>query len=118
MPLQPVFEGTVPGSTGSRSDVRIGAAVVTAPSYRGDVIQKVLDFYRAPSAMTALPDHPALGHVPSDFDALRRVVQGLLLHRDWAVAYGVAGDAIRIDEQNLRSTVEVLTRALELSASP
>jgi hypothetical protein len=36
--------------------------------------------------------------------ALRGVVQGLLLHRDWAPAYGVTGDAIRIGEQNLRST--------------
>jgi Transglutaminase-like superfamily len=68
--------------------------------------------------MTALPDHPALVHVPSDFDALRRVVQGVLLHRDWAPAYGLEGDAIRIDEQNLRSTAEVLTRALELSGEP
>jgi Transglutaminase-like superfamily len=54
--------------------------------------------------MTALPDDPALRH--------------LLLHRNWSAASGVAGDAIRIDEQNLRSTVEVLTRALELSGEP
>jgi hypothetical protein len=82
------------------------------------VNQEALDFYRAPSAMTVLPDHPAFGHLPSDFDELRRAVQGLLLHRDWAPAYGVAGDAIRTDEQNLRSTAEVLTRALELSGEP
>jgi hypothetical protein len=68
--------------------------------------------------MTALPDAPALGDVPTDLDALRRVVQGLLLHRDWAPAYGVTGDAIRIDEQNLRSTSDVLTRALEISGEP
>jgi Transglutaminase-like superfamily len=77
-----------------------------------------LDFYRAPSAMTELPDHPALAELPSDLDELRHVVQGLLLHRDWATAYGLEGDAIRIDEQNLRSTAEVLTRALELSGEP
>jgi Transglutaminase-like superfamily len=68
--------------------------------------------------MTALPDHSALVGLPSDLDGLRSVVQGLLLHRDWAPAYGVVGDAIRIDEQNLRSTAEVLTRALEICGEP
>jgi PhnB protein len=50
--------------------------------------------------MTALPEHPALVGLPSDLDALRRVMQRLLLHRDWAPRYGVTGDSIRIDEQN------------------
>ena len=77
-----------------------------------------LDFYRARGAMTALPDDPALADVPSDLDDLRSVVQGLLLHRDWAPLYGVAGDAIRIEEQNLRSTAEVLTRSLEICGEP
>jgi hypothetical protein len=77
-----------------------------------------LDFYRASGAMTVLPDHPALSDIPSDFDELRGVVQGLLLHRDWAPTYGVVGDAIRIDEQNLRSTADVLARALEISDEP
>lgn len=76
------------------------------------------DFYATPSAMSELPDHPALIDVPSDLTDLRHVVQGLLLHRDWAPAYGVEGDAIRIDEQNLRSTNEVLGRALEISDEP
>jgi hypothetical protein len=68
--------------------------------------------------MTALPDHPALVEVPSDLGDLRRVVQGLLVHRDMAPAYGVVGDAIRIDEQHLRSTGEVLNRAFEMSGEP
>ena len=68
--------------------------------------------------MTSLPDHEALVGLPSDMDELRGVVQGVLLHRDWAGAYGVVGDAIRIDEQNLRSTTEVLTRAFEMSDKP
>jgi hypothetical protein len=72
-------------------------------------------FYRAPGAMTALPDHPALADLPSGPDELRGIVQGLLLHRDWAPAYGVTGDAIRLDEQNLRSTADVLARALAIS---
>lgn len=68
--------------------------------------------------MTALPDQPVPIDVPSDLDTLRGAVQGLLLHRDLAPAYGVAGDAIRIDEQNLRSTAEVLSRAFEISTEP
>ncbi len=76
------------------------------------------DYYRAPGVMTTLPDHPALADLPSDLDDLRGCVQGLLLHRDWAPVYGVAGDAIRIDEQNLRSTSEVLARAFEISGEP
>lgn len=68
--------------------------------------------------MTLLPEHPAPADAPSDLDALRRVVQGLLVHRDWAPAYGVTGDAIRINEQNLRSTSDVLTRAFEISGEP
>ena len=77
-----------------------------------------LDFFRTPGPMTALPDDPRLGDVPTDLDEMRRVVQGLLLHRDWAPAYGVPAEEIRIAEQNLRSTPEVLARALELSPTP
>lgn len=77
-----------------------------------------LDFWSTPGVMTTLPDHPALDGVPTDLDGLRSVVQGLLLHRDWAGAYGVKGDAVRLEEQHLRSTAEVLGRALELSDAP
>jgi Transglutaminase-like superfamily len=38
--------------------------------------------------------------------------------RDWAPSYGVEGDAVRLEEQNLRSTAEVLARAFELSDAP
>jgi hypothetical protein len=75
-----------------------------------------LDFYRSCGPMTELPAHPALADLPTELDELRNIVQGLLLHRDWAPAYGVEGDAIRIEEQNLRSIDEVLTRAWELSS--
>jgi hypothetical protein len=60
-----------------------------------------VDFYGTPTAMTALPEHVAAG-LPTDHDELRTVVQGLLLHREWAVAYGVAADPERAGEQNLR----------------
>ena len=44
----------------------------------------LLDFYRTPSWMTTLPDHPALVDLPTDLEEVRRTVQGLLLHPDWA----------------------------------
>lgn len=84
-------------------------------AYCRDVSHRRADYYQAPGTMTALPEHPALVDLPSNLDELRCVVQGLLLHRDWAPLYGVEGNDIRIDEQNLRSTAEVLTRVLEIS---
>ena len=77
-----------------------------------------VDFYGTPTAMTVLPDHPSVADVPTDLDAGREVVQGLLLHPQWAAAYGVTGDAVRTDEQNLRSTADVIARAVELSDAP
>ena len=80
--------------------------------------ESAIEYYRDATAMTVLPEHPGVADVPSDLDAMRTAVQGVLVHRDWAPAYGVVGDAIRIDEQNLRSTIDVLTRAFELSPEP
>ena len=42
----------------------------------------------------------------------------MLLHGEWAYAYGVEGGAVRAGEQNLRTVAEVLTRAFDLSAEP
>ena len=55
-------------------------------------------FYRSPSPMTVLPDSPALADVPTVLDDLRSVVQGLLLHREWAADYGVDAGAVRVEE--------------------
>jgi hypothetical protein len=77
-------------------------------------------WYGSAGPMTVVAGHPALEGVelPADLGELRRLVQGLLLHRDWAPMYGVEGAAIRLQEQQLRSVGEVLTRALELSDAP
>jgi hypothetical protein len=83
--------------------------------YRRTVPARTVDHYAIPGAMTTLPDHPALAELPVDLDGVLAVVQGLLLHRDWARAYGVEGDALRLGEQQLRSTAEVLQRAFEIS---
>ena len=75
-------------------------------------------FYRSPSPMTALPDSPALTGMPTALDDLRSVVQGLVLHREWAADYGVEAGMLRVEEQNLRSAAEVLGRAFEISPEP
>ena len=77
-----------------------------------------IEYYASPAAMSRLPDRVRDAGLPDDLDALRRIVQGVLVHRDWAPAYGLEGDAIRIDEQNLRSTSEVLDRLFAMSAEP
>jgi len=82
------------------------------------VTERELEFYASPTAMTELPQHPALDESPQDLGVLRRSVQGLLVHRDWAGAYGLAAETIRLDEQHLRSTKEVLGRAFEICGEP
>ena len=77
-----------------------------------------LSFYGSPGPITELPDSTALAGVPTAPEDMRSVVQGLVLHREWASVYGVEAGALRVDEQNLRSAAEVLGRAFEISAGP
>ena len=56
-----------------------------------------------PGWMTALPDDPALGDLPSSGDGLREVVQNLLIYREWADAYYLDTDSVCAGEQNLRT---------------
>jgi len=75
-------------------------------------------FYCSPSPMTALPGTGLPAGMPTALSDLRSVVQGLLLHREWAAAYGVEASTLRVGEQDLRSAAEVLERAFEISAEP
>ena len=68
--------------------------------------------------MTTLPTHPLLSDLPKGPGPLRSVVQGLLLHREWAATYGVEAGAVRVEEQNLRSAAEMLEQAFKISAEP
>jgi hypothetical protein len=81
-----------------------------------------LDFYAAPTPMSALPPWLDSAEVPpSDVDSIRSCVQGLLVHRDWVERYGIPQGAprdARLDEQHLRSLEQVLDRAWELSSAP
>jgi len=77
-----------------------------------------LDFYAAPAPMSELPDHVAVADLPTDLAGVRRVVQGILVHRDFVPAYGITPEEVRLEEQNLRGTTEVLDRVMELSPEP
>lgn len=79
---------------------------------------EVLDFYATAAAMTALPPGVRAAQIPAGLDAMRACVQGLLLHRDWAGAYGVADHERRLEEQQRRSVREILARATVLSPAP
>lgn len=81
-------------------------------------MRAALDFYRSQGPISALPEHPALDDLPADPGALRSIVQGLLIHRDWVTKYGLDGDDVRIQEQHLRTMPEVLGRAFEMDDSP
>ena len=65
-----------------------------------------LAFYATPGPMTRLPESVTLAAVPADLDEMRRAVQGLLLHRDWAPLYGVTGDEIRLHEEHALDQTE------------
>ena len=80
--------------------------------------EQELTFYAAPAAMTELRDRVAVAEIPEDAGELRACVQGLLVHRDWAAAYGLAKEDIRLDEQHLRSISDVLDRVFAISAEP
>jgi hypothetical protein len=92
--------------------------VVSPLSYRDGMDEAELAFYRAPAAMSAVPGSVLATGLPVGPEALRGVVQGLLVHRDLAWAYGIEPSDLRLEEQQLRSTREVLARALELSDRP
>jgi hypothetical protein len=80
--------------------------------------QAALDFYRSPGPMSALPNWLPVDSLPTDLSGLREVVQGLVVHRDWLPAYGIPEEDVRLDEQHLRTTIEVLDRARDLSPDP
>lgn len=77
-----------------------------------------MELYATPGAMTALPAHLERPDLPADPEVCRATVQGLLVHRDLISLYGLPVDAVRAEEQNLRSARQVIERALELSDAP
>lgn len=84
---------------------------------QGAMQQTVLDFYRQPSAFTAAGRHAALfDALPNDAESLARIVQGLVLHKYMAHAYGVEVPAERDAESQLRRVEQMLDRILALDS--
>jgi len=78
-----------------------------------------LAFYATPGLLSAPGEQAGLlDHLPSEVEALCRVVQGLMIHVFWAERYGVQLDATRRDEVQLRSVARQLARITELDARP
>jgi len=79
---------------------------------------ETLDFYRRPGIFTDLEGMGAsLRDLPNDVPGLSRVVQGLLIHRMWAPAYGASVSG-REWEEGLHGADAMLTRILELDRAP
>ena len=77
------------------------------------------DYYARPGMMTDPGEHAALlRDLPTDIPGLCEVVQGLLLHVHWAVAYGFEIPADRMDEVEVRPAQRMLARIRELDPGP
>lgn len=83
------------------------------------VVDSELAYYRQPGPFTTLGEHAALvDALPADVASLAATVQGLLIHRFWARAYGTTIDEAREREQGLHGAEAMLSRALALDVSP
>lgn len=79
--------------------------------------QSLLDFYRQPSEFTSAGHHAALfDNLPNDAESLGRIVQGLVLHKYMASAYGVDVPAAREAESHLRRAEQMLDRIIALDS--
>jgi len=79
----------------------------------------VLKFYAEPSPLTSPGRHaPAFAALPDDPIALARIVQGLVLHKYMAKAYGVEVTPSRDPEAHTRRVESMLEQILALDDRP
>jgi hypothetical protein len=79
----------------------------------------ILDFYAEPSALTSPGRHAeAFAALPDDPVALARIVQGLVLHKYMAHAYGVQVTPDREAEAHTRRVESMLDQILARDARP
>jgi hypothetical protein len=82
-------------------------------------VDRILDFYRRPAAMTSAARFASLfDELPRDPAGLARIVQGLVLHEfasDW---YGVSMTDERRSESHIRPVQRMLERLLALDNRP
>lgn len=76
-------------------------------------------FYSQPGMMTNTGSYlTLLSGLPDTVPELCKIVQGLIMHRDWAPHMGVILDDERIQETNLRMVQRQLERILQMDDSP
>lgn len=76
-------------------------------------------YYMAPAPLTDLSAHrERVGELPAGAAELCRVVQGLVVHPFLAHLYGLQPTAIRLQELETRTAADIVTRVLDLDASP
>ena len=81
--------------------------------------QPAQEYYSHPGAMTAAGEHAKqFTDLRGDIAALCEVVQGLLIHRDWAPLYGVKLTEDRKPEIQLRSVSDMIAGILALDERP
>ncbi len=81
--------------------------------------QELLEYYTDHGAFTDVGRFAAeVDRLPGDVASLVAVVQGLLIHRSWAPAYGFAIPAEREAENGLHGTPAMLHRAMLLDPAP
>jgi len=91
------------------------ASVPVGPRTERDV----LAYFATPGPLTDLGVHAARARdLPDALPDLCRVVQGLVMHPFLAHLYGVAPDAIRLDELEIRGVAAMLDRVQALDPRP
>jgi Transglutaminase-like superfamily len=81
--------------------------------------QEQLDFYAQPTALTELGRHASLvRELPNDVSLLVRLVQGLVIHRYMAPAYGVTIRRERAGDDHIRAVASMLDRVLASDSKP
>ncbi|MGH9080402.1 MAG: transglutaminase-like domain-containing protein [Acidimicrobiales bacterium] len=81
--------------------------------------EDALAFYATPGPMTDLHDlDQQIGDLPGDPSEVVTIAQGLVLHRFWAEAYGVAVPTSREGELQRRSARSMIERLMEMDPRP
>lgn len=86
---------------------------------RGQPLPAALAFYAEPAPLSDPGPHRApIAELPDDVPALCAVIQGLLIHRNWAAAYGWEMPDERQQDAQARSARAIFDRILTLDAGP
>ena len=77
----------------------------------------LLEYYTTPGVFTGVEGfEEQIDAVSSDVEAVVRAVQGLLIGRGWAAAYGVTPTPERLADTELHSAIAMLSRAVRLDS--